>query len=193
MKQSNQKPVTSYQRASRRINSWFLVTGYWLLSIPFLLTGCGYTQKTVLPENIQSIYVDTVKNEIDPRGLYAYVPGLEMKITDAVIDRLERDGNLKVTSKDKADAILESKLLRFNQEGVRFSSLEDVEEYRLYLTISMQLKSRKTGQIIWSENEFNGNSEYFVSQVRSLSREQAADRAVQNLAYNVVDRIVEDW
>ena len=192
IKESNLKPVASNQRSGRLAKLRLRVAGYGLLSI-FLSHGCGYTQKTVLPDNIQSIYVDTVKNKIPVDHVYTYQPGLEMDITNAVIRRLHRDGNLKVVKKEEADVILETDLVGFEQEGLRFTTLESVAEYKLFIVIALRLKDRKTGQIIWEEPNFTGDTEYFVSQVRSLAREEASRRAVDRLARNVVDRIVEDW
>jgi len=69
------------------------------------LTGCGYTNQTVLPRNIRTVYVDTVKNKVPVHEVYAYVPGLEMDITNAIIRRLQVDGNLEVVERDEADAV----------------------------------------------------------------------------------------
>ena len=157
------------------------------------LSGCGYTQKAVLPENVKTIHVDTVKNAIPIERLFGYVPGLEISITNAIIKRLNRDGNLRVVPKEEADAVLESELVSFDQEGLRFNNLESVEEYRLYLVLAMRLRNVKTGQIIWEEPNFSGDAEYFVSGVRTIAREEAAQQAVERLARNVVDRVVEDW
>ena len=164
-----------------------------VVSLAAFFSGCGYTQKTVLPQDIKTLYVETVKNKIPLEKVYAYVPGLEMMITNAVIRRLERDGNLKIVSREKADAILHTDLTLFDQEGVRFSTLERAEEYRLFVVVAMKLVDAKTGLVIWEEPNFSGDSEYFVSGVRSISRSEAADRAVERLARNLVDRIVEDW
>jgi len=164
-----------------------------LLVFLLILSGCGYTQKAVLPENVKTIHVDTVKNAIPIERLFGYVPGLEITITNAIIKRLNRDGNLQVVPKDQADAVLESELVSFDQEGLRFNNLESVEEYRLYLVLAMRLRNVKTGQIIWEEPNFSGDAEYFVSGVRSIAREEAAQQAVERLARNVVDRVVEDW
>ena len=163
------------------------------LSAVLLFSGCGYTRKTTLPQNIKTIYVDTVKNKIPIENVYAYVPGLEMMATNAIIRRFERDGNLRIVARDKADSILQCDLIGFDQEGVRFSSLERVEEYRLFVIVAMRLVDAKTGHVIWEEPNFSGDSEYFVSNVRSVAREEAAQRAVDRLARNVVDRVVEDW
>ncbi|MBI3306318.1 MAG: LptE family protein [Candidatus Omnitrophica bacterium] len=164
-----------------------------LVSAGLGFSGCGYTSHTTLPQNMQTIYVDTVKNKIPIGQIYAYQPGLEIDITNALIKRLHRDGNLRVTTREQADVILESNLLGFEQEGLRFTGLESVAEYRLFIVLSLKLTDRKTGQLLWEESNFTGDTEYFVSQVRSIAREEASRRAVDRLARNVVDRIVEDW
>ncbi len=166
-----------------------------LLGLLLLLTvsGCGYTRHTTLPNNIKTIYVDTVKNDIPIDRLYAYQPGLEIKITNAIIRRLQVDGNLKVVEREQADAILEPVLIAFDQEGLRFSRLESVQEYRLYVVLSMRLLDARSGKVIWEEPQFSGDADYFVSAEKALSQAQATDNAVERLARNVVDRIVEDW
>lgn len=159
-----------------------------------LFSGCGYTQKTVLPKNIQTLWVDTVKNRIPLESLVAYVPGLEILISNAITRRVEEDGNLKVAgTREEADAVLETVLTAFEQGGTRFTSLESVQEYRMFIVVACRLVDPKTGEVIWEEPHFTGDAEYFVSLVRSMAREEGARRAADQLAKNIVDRIVEDW
>jgi outer membrane lipopolysaccharide assembly protein LptE/RlpB len=166
----------------------------WLGAV-LVLSGCGYTNKVVLPNHIRTIYVDTVKNEIPVQSVYAYQAGLEIDITNAIVHRLNIDGNLKVTDRAGADAILECSLIEYSQGGVRFTRLERVGEYRLYVTIRMRLTDAKTGTVIWEEDQMTGDSEYEVDEkgVPEIARDEASKRAIERLARNVVDRIVEDW
>ena len=164
-----------------------------LLMASTLLHGCGYTSKTVLPNNIESLYVKTVRNEIPIGELVAYQPGLEMDITKAVIRRLQRDGNLKLGTETGSDAILDIVLKRYDLEGVRFSRLETVQEFRVFLVLDMQLIDARTNQVLWREENFSGDDEFFVSTVRTIAREEATAEAIERLAKNVIDRIVEDW
>lgn len=164
-----------------------------LLMLSISASGCGYTRQTVLPNDIQTVFVAPVQNKTKVREFYAYVPGLELDINQAIIRRLQRDGNLLVAAEDEADAVLNVNLLRFEQEGLRFTSLESVEEYRIFIVVELELKDKRTDQIIFREENFTGDSEYYVSDVRSINREEAARTAVERLARNIVDRIVEDW
>lgn len=156
-------------------------------------SSCGYTRKVELPRGVKTIYVETFKNKVPVGELYPYEPGLEIKITNAILRRLHRDGNLQVAPKEKAGAVLEGDLIEFNQEGLRFSGLERVEEYRLYVVAALVLRDRKTRDVIWEEPNFSGDQSYFVLGSRAGSRSDAVDKAVERLARNVVDRIVEDW
>ncbi|MFH1800037.1 MAG: LptE family protein [Candidatus Omnitrophota bacterium] len=167
--------------------------GFWGLVVAVAFSGCGYTRKTVLPRNMKTIYVETVKNKLDPENLYAYQPGVEMNITNAVIQRLQMDGTLKVVEQQKADTILKTDLLSLDQEGLRFNSLEGVSQYRLFMVVRLQLVDAKTGDLIWEEPNFSGGTEYYVTTVTSIGEQKAAVDAVRTLAYNIADRIVEDW
>jgi hypothetical protein len=167
--------------------------GVWGLVAAMAFSGCGYTRKTVLPRNMKTIYIETVKNKLDPETLYAYQPGVEMNITNAVIQRLQMDGTLKVVEQKKADAILKTDLLSLDQEGLRFNSLEGVSQYRLFMVVRLELVDAKTGDVIWEEPNFSGSTEYYVTTVTSIGEQKASVDAVRNLAYNIADRIVEDW
>ena len=168
--------------------SWILVlAGFCVLS------GCGYTQQAHLPNNIKTIAVPTFKNEIPPKDQFAYQPGLEIELTNAIRDRFISDGNLKVVDESKADAILEGSIISYQQEGLRFDRLETVEEYRLFLVVKFNLIDRRTKKILIQEPNFSGRTEFFVSRSPNSSRKKSADSATLDLARSLVDRIVEEW
>ncbi len=158
-----------------------------------VLSGCGYTQKAQIPSGIQTIAVRTFKNEIPPQEQFAYRPGLEIELTNAVIDRFIFDGNLKVVDESKADAILEGAVISYEQEGVRFDRLESIEEYRLFLVIKFKLIDQKTHKVIIEEPNFSGRAEFFISRSPASVRRTAANSATFDLARSLVDRIVEEW
>lgn len=164
-----------------------------LLVFMIPVCGCGYTRKAMLLNDMKTIYIETVKNRLEPTEIYAYQQGLEMDITNAVIRRLQQDGTLKVVEQSKADVTLRTTLVRFEQEGLRFNQLESVEEYRLFVVVTLQLVDNRTGDTIWEEPDFMGDTEYYVTDVSSIGRQKAALEAVERLARNITDRIVEDW
>ena len=140
-----------------------------------LQAGCGYTRKMTLPRDVKTIYIDTFQNRMVLGEIYAYEPGMEIKITNAVIRRLQTDGNLKVTAREKADAVLEGELTAIQQDGVRFTGLERVEEYRLYLIVNLKLRDQKTGEVLWVGSETQSG----------YSMEDAADTASSDILHAV--------
>ena len=158
-----------------------------------LISGCGYTQEVVLPNNIKTISIPTFKDEIPPDRRFAYRPGLEIELTNAVIDRFIFDGNLRVVEETKADAVLEGTIISYEQEGLRFDDLESVEEYRLFLVASLKLVDQRTSEILIEEPNFSGRSEFFTSRSPANVRRSAASGAVTDFARSVVDLIVEGW
>ena len=158
-----------------------------------LIAGCGYTQQVTLPHNIKTLNIPTFENKIPPTERYAYQPGLEIELTNAVIDRFIFDGNLKVTDESQADAVLKGAIISYEQEGVRFDDLESPDEYRLFLVVSFKLLDRKTGEVILAEPNFSGHTEFFNSRSPAVTRRTAANNVVVDLARSLVDRIVEEW
>lgn len=157
------------------------------------LSGCGYSTKMVLPDYMQKVYVPNFENAIEINDRYTYVSGLEADITNAVIDRVLYDGSMTLVKEDEADVILKGRIKRYEQEGVRFNDTEDIQEYRLFVVVEFQLVRTDTGEVIIEEQNFTGDAEYFIEGANAVSERQAADSAIEDLAKNIVDRIVEDW
>ncbi len=168
-----------------------------LISILLLaagISGCGYTNKVVLPyTDAQTIAVPMFKNTIPPENILTYVAGLETHLTQAVLDDLVQDGNLKITDTDKADLILRGEIVGYEQEPFRFNHFEQVDEFRLFIVVKLFLEDRKTGQILWKEDNFSGDTQYFINGPRTIQEEQAAQKAILDLAGKIVNRVVEDW
>jgi len=87
----------------------FFVVGVMCHLSCVLLSGCGYTTKSTLPSNIKTIRVEPFKNSIDYTSgsrRNIYLPLLEVDVHNAVIQKFNFDGNLKIAERDQADLIL---------------------------------------------------------------------------------------
>lgn len=162
-------------------------------STAYLVSGCGYTNRAVLPNNIRSIAILPFKTEIPPERVYTFEPGFEIDVTEGVIKRILFDGNLKVKDLSKADARLEGVIIDYYQEATRYNSLQSVSEYRLYLVCRLKLIDQRTDEVIWEESSFSGDTEYFLEGARAKPEATALTSVIDDFAKNVVDRIVEDW
>ncbi len=171
---------------------------YFFLSLICLigLTGCGYTTSSTLPASLRSVYIDTFENKISfttesRRNLY--LPLLEVNVRNAISDRFLFDGNVRVADKQSADMFLRGELLNYRRVGLRFTESDDVEEYRVYITVALELINNNTGETMWTEQAFIGEATYFVSGSQATTEDVAVEEAIQDLARRIVERTVEDW
>ena len=165
----------------------------------FQTSGCGYTMKTILPGNIKTIHVAPVKNAIDLSGeindkdrFRVYRPGVEVDITNAVMNRFIFDGNLKVVNPEKADAVLEATLVDYRRDPLRYTEGDDIQEYRLSVTIDATVFLTNGHKVLWRET-LTGDTSFFLSGSRALSEDEAVTKAVEDLARRVVDKTIESW
>jgi len=149
-------------------------------------SGCGYTLKTTPPHGLKTIYVETFKNG-------TYEPGLEIDLTNGILSRFLFDGTLRVTGEQSADAILRGKLTKFVREPLRYTSAEEIKEYRLVLTVDLSLWDTRTETVLWEEKNFVGDTSFFVTGPLARSEEKARQEAIAKLARRIVDRAVEEW
>lgn len=167
-----------------------------LLSFALSITGCGYTTHTAYPAHIKTIYVEPFENNINytedlNRGLY--VPLLEVKVREAIIDRFQFDGHLRVAKPEDADLILKGSLLGFERNVLRRTESDNVEEYRIHVIVDLTMTERAPNTVFWEEKGFVGESTYFLTGPAAKSESEAIDLALVDLARRVVERGVESW
>ena len=170
------------------------------LALTLAVSGCGYTARSLLPSNFKSIRVDNFKNEINVaaeqsnlRMYRGYRPGMEIDLTRAVINEFLLDGNLKIAAEANADIMLKGSLTDFNRDALRYDANDNVEEYRIKLIVSLELKDLKSGKVVWSEKDFAGETTYRTSGTLAKTEAAAVNDAIKDLARRVVERTVEAW
>lgn len=163
-------------------------------------SGCGYTRKSLLSETLKSVHVAPIKNAIDlseevtdRRPFRVYRPGVEVELTNAVINRFIFDGNLKVERPEAADLIVDARVTDYRRDALRYSGSDDVQEYRLTIVVDVRVYERKTGKAVWSDTALAGDTSFFIAGPRAISEDRAAQLAVEDVARRVVDRTIEIW
>ena len=169
-----------------------------LLLLP-LSAGCGYTFRGNLPARLRTVYVQPFTNRIDitsePTNLNQYKiyrPRLELDLTDKVIDRFQFDGSLRPAGPDQADTMLVGELAEFRREPLRFARTGNVEEFRLSLVVNAEFRDLQQHTVIWQE-QIVGDATFFEQGALAESEVTALDRAMDDVARRIVERIVEDW
>jgi Lipopolysaccharide-assembly len=178
-------------------NNYRLQAGFYLLL--FLFSGCGYTTKTMLPDNVRTVHVDTFKNSIDitkevgAKDKYeVYRPNLEVDLRDAIVSRVFLDGNLKISDKDSADAVLEGQIVQYRKDPLRYQD-EVVQEYRISIVCDIKLINQNTSKVLFEEDNVAGDTTYFTTGTLQKTETAALNDAMSDLARRIINKIVENW
>ena len=171
-----------------------------LMTAAVLSAGCGYTTRSLIANQYRTIRIPPFSNKIDitlegdTQSRYkVYRPMLETEVSKAVVDRFMFDGSLKVSSSDASDLVLEGELIEFRRDPLRFTSSNDVEEYRLNIVVNIRLRDSAKNALLWEERSFTGDATYFVSGIKAKSEDTAITDAIKDLARRIVERVVEQW
>lgn len=158
------------------------------------LSACGYSTKSSLPAHIKTIAVTPFVNKIDFQSgkPNVYVPLLEVKAHDAVINQFLFDGNLRIAEDDDADLVLKGELIGYDRSALRYTDNNDVQEYRITITVRLKMLDSH-GEVMWEEPSFSGEDSYFLTGPNATSEAGAIEDAVKDLAKRIVERTVEDW
>jgi hypothetical protein len=161
-----------------------------------LISGCGYTTGNLLPSNYRRISIEPFQNKVaylneNERGLY--IPLLEVRAHDAIVNRFQIDGHLKISKSDQADLILKGSLVSFDRDDIRLSDSQSVDQYRLRITLALTMIDTATGKELWTESGFSGEANYFTSGAQAKSEDAALQDALTDLSRRVVERTLEDW
>lgn len=79
-----------------------------------------------------------------------------IKVRNAVINRFLFDGNLKIADADKADLVLKGQLLSYDRSALRYTDNGDVQEYRVHITVSLEMHNAQNDVAAWMEAGFVG-------------------------------------
>lgn len=167
------------------------------------VAGCGYTTKSLLPEDIKSVYVAPVTNSIDlsaeisdTERFRVYRPGVEVDLTNAIINAFVFDGTLKVAAAETADAVVEASLKDYRRDALRYSEGDDIQEYRLSIlidvTVSRTSPADASQKLLWHE-PVAGDTTFFLTGPRAESEDEAVSRAVEDVARRVIEKTIELW
>ena len=166
----------------------------------FLVAGCGYTTKSLLPSNLKTIRVENFKNDIkvtaeqsNLRMYRGYRPGMEIDITRTLINKFLLDGSLKIADEANADLILKGDLIDYKRDALRYDPNNNVEEYRIKLVVNLELENTKTGALVWSENGFAGETTYRTTGSLAKTETTAVNDAIDDLTRRIIDRTIEAW
>lgn len=153
-------------------------------------SGCteigGYSNQSLFPENINSVYVKMFDNQSFRRGV-------EYELSDALTKRIEAETPYKViSSPNRADTIISGKIVQINEivtttERQTGRALE--KEVQLRAVVNW--KNLKTGQLLIDNQSVSASATY--SQWQNQGFTYASMLAANNLALRIVELMQKQW
>jgi len=145
--------------------------------------GCGvYTFNPKGKSDINSIAVERFENNTAEYTLAD-------RMTDLIIDAFISDGNLKVVSADKADAVLTGLLTSYARKPYTYDQNDQVQEYQVIMNFEIILKNPNDLSEIWKE-QMNQTGIYDVIEE---TEEEAQDNAVNLLVESIINKTTKSW
>ncbi len=160
-----------------------------VLAAVLVLAGCGYSLRASLPANIKTVHIPVLQNRTQE-------PGIEDFITQALTQALVTSGMARIAGPQEADAVLEGAIVGYNLTSLAFDRTANVTQYRLQIALALQLRDRRTGEVIWKQDRIEERADFPVSgQVtQTLVREQdAVRRAAVDISRAIVSLAFEGF
>jgi len=162
-----------------------------LIASAFILASCsGYQIGTPKPANMQHvrvIAVPNVKNDtLEPR--------IDVLLTNSIISRMQEDGTFETAREDKADAILQARILRIDRRQLRSARFNTLRSRELGVAIIVEYSViDSTTQQLLRRGQVRGDTSVFIDANYQNAERQAFPEAADRAAAQIVSRISEGW
>ena len=160
-----------------------------LISLLAIASSCvTYKLGSSLPNDIKTVYVPICINKTKEINI-------ENDVTQAILTEIQTDGSLKIVSDAKlADTTLDITITEYELAPVRYlqGNEKTVSEYRLRLTAVFTFTRNSTGKVIMQSSAI-GEHKFTPTGDMVQAKTQALPDATENLAYYILEQIVDYW
>jgi hypothetical protein len=155
-----------------------LLVGLCLLS---MLNGCGYSSSTLLREDVRSVAIPVFNNK-------TWRHGLEVELTQEVVEEIKRRTSLRIASAGSAETILRGALVGYEEDVVTKSEEDVILLKRVAVEVQFQWVDARTGRALAKKST--------LTEVRTLSTarsEQLVSSIFRDVAESMVEKMERDW
>ena len=169
------------------LKSQFLI--YCLPSVLCLLTlaSCaGYSNKSLYPKDVATVYVEMFDNQSFRRGI-------EFELTDALAKRIESQTPYKIISnRDKADTVISGQIMQAKESVLTTErQIGRALEKNVELKAVVNWKNLRTGELLIDNKTVTASASY--SEWQSQSFAYGSTLAANSLAVKIVEMMESRW
>ena len=151
------------------------------------LFGCGYHfvgNDVRAPGNIESIAVGVVENKTT-------IVGLETIFTNQLLNEFIRTQRLAVKPPTEADAILSGVITSIETSAIAHLDPEKTLETRVTVGLSLTLKQRESGKILWENKSLSYYQDY-TDRALPLATSENRRLAVAYIANFLAEKVYQE-
>lgn len=166
------------KRSLRMIGLGLLV----MLAAPLLLDGCGYrTFGAASFGEVNSVFVPIFEN-------YSFRRGYEFQLTEAVIEQIQREGTLRLASRDEADSELQVAIIEYMQPVLLEDARDQILEAEATISIRLVWRDLRNGRLLLKEDSLRVAAPFIVP--LGGDEPTARKEAFKRMAEIIVDSIL---
>lgn len=152
------------------------------LALCLSLACCGYSTRALLPPHLRSIAVLPVENQ-------TLKPGIEIFLTDTLLNAFRHDGSLRIAESEQADILLSCRISSYEKLPQAYSSAQEVATWRIRVTATVECEDRVRNCKLWS-GSVTGEASYDPA---TTDEDTGVVRALSQLGAEVVRRTLIAW
>ena len=149
-----------------------------------LITGCGYTTKSLISRKINSVFIPIFGN-------YTFRAGLEFDLTTALKDEIMSKTKLRIARKDDADTVLTGRIVVFTAGVMSSNAKDNIVESSVAISVNVARMDRRTGRGLASMDGLTNSAAYVVPRGENINT--ATEECLEGLAEKIVSQLEEKW
>ena len=165
----------------------FIVTGSMLALM--VVSGCGYKIGTMHRTDVKSIVIPAWT-----RGSGVYRRGLEMRLTKAIVTRIQLDTRYRLTNEAKADTKLTGELTNVRQQIVAINTdTGGARAKEVTFTVSFKWVDLRNGEDIVVRENFDIRGRYITAEPFGETFFQGSQEVIDEAAQRIVEQLEDAW
>ena len=158
-----------------------------VIMVTLACAGCGYSLRGNLPDHIKTVAVPIFQNRTP-------VPAVENFLTNAVVNAFSANGRLRLTTVDRADAILDGEITGYVLQSIAYDAAANIRQFRLTVTLNLRFRDVRRNEVLFQRTGFSDRSDFAVPGTVAetiTTSESALQQAATDIARSVVSFAVE--
>lgn len=148
------------------------------------VVGCGYTTDSLIRRDIDTISVPVFENRTFRRGL-------EVQLTQAVIDELNMATHLRVVRSENADSKLVGTITDFKETVLTKTAADQIMSKEVTVYVQFDWIDLRTGRVLTRQRDVRTTKSYVDPAGENL--EFASREAFRGMARRIVRLMEREW